>query len=207
MKVEIPEDVQAFIDEVVSKSEGCKIYIAGGYIRDLYLGMEPKDVDVFIIPQPGARAQPWTPVKGYTNYHKMAGEIPDMQDRGVHSVKGVWYSKMSTSDVQFIQYERHMSIEELAADMDMNICQIAWCPETGKLVPTVDFMDGHKEGFIECLHDYDIHRQFSRYERMEAKFPDYTTVGKPDLDHDGIELVRRQNEHPGSFIGADDSES
>ena len=197
-KIIIEEDVALFIEDVYKNTTGYNIYLGGGYHRDKYTGNTPKDVDVFVIPN-GQEKDLYIPPRGYNNYIKNARDISDMQKRGVHKVRGDWYSKMSTSDVQFIIYEKPMTMEELAEDMDINICQVMYSAATLKVSATKAFVDGHKNEVIECLHDYDRVRTFKRYVRMEDKFFTYSTKGKPDLDcYELSELAQHMN-HDGSF--------
>ncbi len=122
----LEDDVRDFVKLVAEKSVGYHIYLGGGMLRDLYTCNVPKDVDIFVIPVEGFIGQRdlYVPPRGFNNYTKLASEISDMQDRGVAKVRGDWYPKMSTPDVQFIIYEKHLTIQELAEDFDMNICQI-----------------------------------------------------------------------------------
>lgn len=197
-KTPIATDVALFIEEVYKNTTGYDIYLGGGYLRDKYTNNLPKDVDVFVIPN-GREKDLYIPPRGYNNYIKSARDISDMQKRGVHKVRGDWYSKMTTSDVQFIIYEKPMTMEELAEDMDINICQVMYSAATLRVLATQAFVDGHEDEIIECLHDYDRVRTFKRYVRMEDKFPFYDVVGKPSLDCDELYDLAQHVDHDGSF--------
>ena len=201
-KVEIAEDVLKFLKEVNDSSTGYDIYLGGGYLRDKYVGKTPKDVDVFVIPN-GEEKDLHIPPRGYNNYIKDASSISDMQERGVKKVRGDWYSKMSTPDVQFIIYQDPMTIKELAEDMDINLCQVMYSAQSGEVLATEAFITGHFCKIIECLHDYDTVRTYKRYVRMEDKFYDYHSVGKPELGHFELERLAETVEHSGSFCEED----
>jgi hypothetical protein len=202
----LEEDVWWFVRTVAENSEGYDIYLGGGMLRDLYTGNTPKDVDIFAIPKFEYEGQRelYVPPRGYNNYIKHARDISDMQDRGVEKVRGDWYSKMSTPDVQFIIYEKHLTQEELAEDFDMNICQIVMNGLTGSTYATNAFLQGHEGMVIECLHDYDRIRTYKRYVRMEAKFYNYGVEGKPELEHHEVVELASHVDHEGSFCGEAD---
>lgn len=202
----LEEDVREFVRVVAEKSMGYDIYLGGGMLRDLYTGNIPKDVDIFAIPSLDFEGQRelYVPPRGYNNYIKHAWEISDMQERGVAKVRGDWYSKMSTSDVQFIIYEKYMTQEKLTEDFDMNICQITMQGTSGSTYATNAFIKGHADMVIECLHDYDKLRTYKRYTRMEAKFYNYDVEGKPELDHHELVELADSVDHEGSFCGEAD---
>lgn len=206
LEVEFKEDVRTFVKTVAEKSIGYDIYLGGGFLRDLYTGNTPKDVDIFVIPQDDFEGQRdlYIPPRGYNNYIKHAWEISDMEERGVAKVRGDWYSKLSTPDVQFIIYEKPMTQDELAEDFDMNICQITMHGLSGSIYATSAFLKGHEDMVIECLHDYDTVRTYKRYVRMEEKFYNYDVEGKPELDHYQIVELANSVDHEGSFCGEAD---
>ena len=214
--VTISQDVLDFLEEVSQKSQGYDIYLGGGYIRDLYArtygstyaeDLEPKDVDVFVIPKEMGEHIPrklHLPAKGYTNFIKEAWEIPDMEERGVKSVTGTWYKTLSTSNVQFIEYKEPMTMLELAADMDMTINQCMYSVERENFVFTQGFLDDHENEIIRCDHVYDTVRMYKRFVRMEDKFWWYDTVGKPDLDWEDLSRLAASVDHAGSFCESDE---
>jgi hypothetical protein len=195
----IPQDVLDFLDVVVAKTKGYHVYLGGGFLRDLYFNQVvnaatgrisdmkkvPKDLDIFFVPTINdvPRELP-TIVKSYINYDTLAEDIPDMEERGVAKVRGLFMSNLSTKDVQFIAYDKYFTTElELAADMDMNINQIMYNPHSKEFITTDEFVVGHNNKVIECLHQFDETRMYKRYQRMMAKFPDYTIETTLDMDY------------------------
>jgi hypothetical protein len=179
-KIQIRTDVLEFIEDVAKKTIGYDVYLGGGYLRDLYCGLEPKDIDLFFIPNGNDRELPILS-KTYINYSRSADEIPDMQERGVDKVVGLFAPKLSTCDVQFIVYKKFLTADELAADMDMNINQCMYHIESKQFFLSKEFVYGHSEMVIQCLHTFDQTRMFKRYERMKGKFPSYGVIGQPVL--------------------------
>lgn len=143
----IPYEVKQLLREIEEKSEGYNVYLAGGYLRDLYhevasydwshnifdIMFTPKDIDVIFIPTFGAKEFSLPTIeRSYVNYDKPAKDISeDMAARGVTQLRGLFVPKLTTSDVQFIVYGKHMTRQEVAADMDCGINQVVWNESEG----------------------------------------------------------------------------
>ncbi len=190
---------------VLSDTTGYKVYLGGGYVRDLYFNvvnegddMNPKDVDLFFVPN-GEKEKLPTIVKSYVNYDKSSSEMPDMEERGVDSVRGLFVPWLDTKEVQFIVYKNKMTQEELAADMDCNINQVMICLESDERFATNEFIEGHANEEIEMLHKFNFMRMGKRLARMSNKFPDYRVAGDWNLS----EFAARVGDHSGSFCDED----
>ena len=190
----IPQDVQDFLVEVVAKTKGYGVYLGGGYLRDIYFNelndvnprlyyprshiqpMTPKDLDIFFIPKPNEDVQelPIVP-KTYINYDIDAQDIPNVRENVKH-VRGLFMKTLSTRDIQFIVYDKGMSMRELAEDMDISVNQVMYQPETQLSYMTDAFTNSHEDKTIELLHEFETSRMIARLKRMEKKFPDYTLV-------------------------------
>ena len=216
--LEIHPSVIGFLEEVQERSEGYDVYLGGGFIRDLYVkkfgesygnDLIPKDVDIFIIPtdEDSNERHLHMPAKGYINFSKEAWRIPDMEERGVKKVTGTWYKHLDTADVQFIEYKKHMSVEELTAGMDMTINQCMYSITNEMFVFTDNFIKDHGMELIRCTHDYDVVRMYKRFVRMEDKFWWYTEVNKPELDYEDTQRLAHSVDHEGSFCDADEFDS
>lgn len=182
IKCDITEDVLEFIKNVSANTTGYKVYLGGGYLRDKYCGLEPKDVDLFFVPIDNVDKYVPTIPRTFINYRRTSEEIKHMGDRGVDFVQGMFIPHLSTKDVQFIVYKKSMSGEELAEDMDMNINQIMYDIAEDSFICSKDFLEGHEQKTILCLHKFDKERMYKRYVRMETKFPEYSSTGKPELE-------------------------
>ncbi len=181
----IAGDVKNFILDIHDRVKNrFDVYIGGGYLRDLDNDLIPKDLDVFFIPKmEDSGEQGYIPSRCYVNYNKRVTDMTntsDMEERGVSQVIGLFNGKLSTPEIQFIVYSSFLTQEELARDFDMNINQINWSPVQG-LYLTDEYTDAHTCEYIECLHKYDELRTFRRFERMEAKFPEYLLINKPSV--------------------------
>ena len=182
--IAIPEETKEFIRDIQNNLKGIfEVYLGGGTLRDLYCNKEIKDTDIFFIPCDGvAKNISYIPAKCYINYNKSTADLTDtsdMKERGVRQVVGLFNSKLTPCDIQFIVYDKKLTALDLAEDLDMGINQIVWSATEDKITYSPNFIDGHSDRVIECLHNYDEVRQYHRYQRMLNKFPDYTTVGMP----------------------------
>tara|TARA_Y100000588_G_scaffold31471_1_gene30798 strand:- start:16024 stop:16734 length:711 start_codon:yes stop_codon:yes gene_type:complete len=224
----IPQDVLNFLDDVVNKTKGYDVYLGGGYLRDLYynnindLNPEwyypnshvqpntPKDLDIFFIPKdsgyPNERELPVIS-KTYINYDIPAIDIPDVRENVKH-VRGLFMKTLSTRDIQFIVYDKSMSMKTLAEDMDTSINQAMYHPETQLGYMTDAFTNSHEDKTIELLHEFETSRMISRLKRMEKKFPNYTLVHNIpkeeislyDLKEECEKRMKRRGSSTGSFI-------
>jgi hypothetical protein len=221
LDITIPKDILDFLDIVVAKTKGYSIYLGGGYLRDLYynsflpenteynlnISLTPKDLDIFFVPDISFNAKDNVrelPVisKSYINYDTLAEDIPDMQERGVARVRGMFLSTLSTPDVQFIVYDKHFVFaDQLAQDMDMNINQIMYDPVCRYFYVSDEFLSGHKDKVIECLHKFDETRMYNRYKRMQKKFPNYSVVTDLDMEYyAAIEKIKPKKKSGASSI-------
>lgn len=193
--------------------EDFNIYLSGGYCRDVLCGLTPKDVDVVLTPKKDRPLEMYyIPSRYYVNYNTLAGDVTDKSDmieRGVYQVVGLFNSKLSTPEVQFIVYSKPMTQEEVAFDFDMGINQIVWDGISDVPTYTEAFLEGHKGKYIECMHDYCKVRTYRRFERMKDKFPEYEIINMPSITVLPVEEVRQRvagtytRPITGSFIGED----
>lgn len=196
----IPTDIKDFLDELLGRTEGYDVYLGGGYLRDVYWnllnikglhfvhgkwwgqGLEyevvknPKDLDIFFIPQVDAVSfeLPVLP-KTYVSYDTMAEDIPNVREN-VKRVRGLFNASLSTCDIQFIVYDKPMTMKMLSEDMDCNLNQAMYCPMTKLSYCTNAFYNSHEDKTIEMLHEFEVERMYSRLKRMQSKFPDYKLV-------------------------------
>lgn len=191
----IPDSVKTLLQQVEDLSEGYDVYLGGGFLRDLYccvnewdgredlveIFFEPKDIDLFFVPNGEPTKTLPTLSKSYINYDKSAEDITeDMAARGVVALRGMMVSGLRpTHDVQFIVYGKQMAMEELASDMDCNINQVMYSLSKG-WYQTDEFTSGHDNQTIQLLHTFDEDRMIARLVRMSRKFDDYSVDS--DLD-------------------------
>ena len=213
----ISDDVLLFINEIARKSKGFDVYLGGGYLRDLYynhingysgkrvwedfhLGrgieeqpIKPKDIDLFFIPNGNVMGSLPILPKMYINYDVMAEDIPNVREN-VKQVRGVFLKELSTCDIQFIVYDKPLTISGLAQDMDCNINQVMYHPLTDTQYLTLDFIQGHKEKVVKMMHVFEQERMFGRVQRMMKKFPDYSIEhGIPLEDWDYLVYKQSQD--------------
>mgnify|MGYP003133353356 CR=1 FL=1 len=222
----IPQDVLNFLDNILTKTKGYDVYLGGGFLRDIYynklndLNPEwyypsshtqprvPKDLDIFFIPKVNEVVQelPVLP-KTYINYDIAAIDIPDVRENVKH-VRGLFMKTLSTRDIQFIVYDKSMSMKALAEDMDISINQVMYHPESELGYMTDAFTNSHEDKTIELLHEFETSRMIARIKRMEKKFPDYTLVHEISQDafdfyesaEEAKKRMKRRGTSTGSFI-------
>ena len=194
LDIEVPQKVKKYLLDLQQAVQGkYRVMLAGGALRDYYTNRVPKDLDIVFVPlvddlpemydQKGRTTvfQPPALVKTYVNYCRSTIDIPDIRSRGVDVVVGVYNSHLPTTDIQYIVYNKYMSAMDVAEDMDCSINQVVFPAGSQLAICPAAFVQSHTDKVIECVHKFDVLRMHDRYDRMKAKFPDYTEVGRPVL--------------------------
>ena len=203
LSARIPQDIKDFIIDIQEQVKGqFAVYLAGGFLRDLDNGLTPKDVDIFFTPCNDTKQDlGYIPARCYVNYNKKVSSFThtdDMEQRGVSQVVGLFNSKLSTTEIQFIVYDKCLTMEAIAEDLDMGINQIIWSPILDRVIPTEGYLNDHSNKTITCLHDYAEVRTFRRFERMLEKFQDYTPINMPSKEV--LPLSERIQRMTGSYV-------
>lgn len=189
----LPQEVKSFLEEITERTIGYDVYLGGGYLRDMWWnennvqGLQnsngcwygltqcktPKDLDIFFIPQSGVQTKelPVLP-KTYINYDIKAENIPNVREN-VDRVRGMFVPKLTTKDVQFIIYDKPLTMKQLAEDMDIDINQAMYCTTTLFSYCTNNFYNAHEDKIFTIRHKFDTERMYDRLKRMQNKFPDY----------------------------------
>lgn len=215
-----------FLEDLLSNTTGYDIYLGGGYLRDSYWNniqgysldygfkfgvdnnlqpKQPKDLDIFLIPNNEPVKQLPLMQNCYVNYNILAADIENCRDN-VERVIGLFARMLTpTKDIQLIVYDKYLTIEELAVDMDCNINQIMYSVKNDNLFMSTDFIKSHEEKTIKMMHDFEQERMFNRLRRMQKKYPDYTLVHNiPQEDFDYLVFLEtykpRKHRADGSFI-------
>lgn len=215
----LKKDVKEFIEEVARKTKGYDVYLGGGFIRDLYwnnmeskkphdylwCSKEPKDIDLFFIPNGKEKGELPVLPKTYINYDIPAEDIPNVGENVKH-VRGLFVKYLSTRDVQFIVYDKSMTMKQLAEDMDISINQCMYHIESGLSYMTDAFTNAHEDKIIEMMHNFETERMYNRLVRMSNKFPDYKlkhNISKEDWEWFTVlneSKPKKRSGSTGSFI-------
>lgn len=215
----IKEDVLEFLQKVAVKTKGYDVYLGGGYLRDNYFQeyinkgnilTQPKDLDIFFIPNNETSFCELPAIeKTYINYDIDARDIPNVRPNIKH-VRGLFNAYLSTRDIQFIVYDKPLTMQQLAEDMDCNLNQIMYNVKTGVGYHTGAFYSGFEDKEIEMLHEFEVERMFGRIQRMMKKFPSFTVThnipllewGRMcyEMEADKLSGKRKRLRAEGSFI-------
>ena len=219
----IKEDVLEFLQKVAVKTEGYDVYLGGGYLRDNYfqkynhkgdiLTHSPKDIDIFFIPNnETSSCELPTVEKTYINYDIDARDIPNVRPNVKH-VRGLFEGNLSTRDIQFIVYDKPLTMRQLAEDMDCNLNQIMYNVKTRLGYHTDAFYKGFEDKEIKMLHEFEVERMFGRIQRMIKKFPSFRVVHNIpllewerlcyEMEADNLSGKRKRIRANGSFINDD----
>ena len=227
-KDRLPKNLKEFLDEVISKTKGYVVYLGGGYLRDSYWNYlqgythdyeqccktirdnrpkQPKDVDLFFIPENICTCKELPTIAGtYINYDMPAVNIANCREN-VERVRGLFCRRLDPiKDVQFIIYDKTLSIASLAEDMDCSINQIMYHPKSGKQYMTEAFLSSHNDKVIEMMHEFETERMYKRLVRMKKKYSDYELkhkISERDWDLFSFkEKYEKKNRYSGRLTGS-----
>ncbi|ATN93488.1 hypothetical protein [Pseudoalteromonas phage J2-1_QLiu-2017] len=192
--------VKDIIERIKDYNPDFDVYIAGGYLRDLYCGKEfYSDVDIFLSPKDNAKRTVVIPAEYQAddNFNFDASGNTDLSYRGIGEIKAFKVHYLGggfpvDAEVQLIMYNRPMSVKEICFDMDYNVNQIVYDTHFHKTFVSSAFKEAFDKKILVNLHDYDIKRKFERASRMAAKFPDF--------EHFDVEQIYPLMDYPKSPV-------
>lgn len=173
------KEIMRNVEELTDNSVKC--YLAGGYLRDVMNGLQPKDIDIMVVPNchlydSDDFNNDIENLEGYEvtkNLNDRCYYMSDMSDR---NITGLLMGSLSDgTELQFIYYGDTHTQNYITHDMDINICQITMNKD-GKIIETDAFVNGFATSNIEVLHEYKISRKKSRIARMLEKYPSFTST-------------------------------
>lgn len=141
--------------------------LAGGFLRDVILGREPKDIDIFVpcslTADPGDLDM--VPMRGAAEYMEQT-EVDD-----------IWDVRGYELPVQVIMLAPDLDPVERARAHDFGICQV-W-HDGEQLHHSGNFeRDVMAKTFTLCICEdkKEFTRSMRRWERLRVKFPEFTLV-------------------------------
>ena len=170
-------DNQQFIETVRVTMDLMKDYrgldwiIAGGFLRDIVLGVTPSDVDLYV---------------GYKgelpeNFEKHTGDGKGTSAEGSSIIKDVYQGKYQGVEYDIMTFDKPRSMreatEKVLLSFDYGICRIAYSIGNGFMV-TEDFRDDVVNQTLTCLRP---EATLKHKEKLMNKFPTYKHV---DIDLD-----------------------
>lgn len=156
-------------------------YVAGGYLRDTLNGIQPKDIDIMVVPTGYGDAWDFESLVvdelyGYRTTKLLLDECQYMSDMKKRGVCGLFMGNYKDIEVQFIVYNRALTQEEVTLDMDINLCQITMGAD-GIVIESDNFVTGFADSVISLHHEYSEKREKERLDRMLAKYPTFSVRG------------------------------
>lgn len=150
--------------------------IAGGALRDWYLGKEVKDVDIFV---------PWHPVQGpmLDGWKPMSVEFLEEEGYGLQrAVQGVWEKEVEGIKFQIIKvsFLGPNFVYDLMHNFDIGLCKV-WGRTEGVFEAEEVYFhpDFVKDAYNRTLTVTNFETPQStvkRMKRLSAKYPDFKVV-------------------------------
>jgi poly(A) polymerase/tRNA nucleotidyltransferase (CCA-adding enzyme) len=183
MNFSLPREVLKIIQEL--QKAGFKAYLVGGCVRDLILGLAPKDWDIATEAKP-EEIQKLFPESVYENQFGTVGVKTDSEEPNLKVIEVTTFrlereytDKRHPAEVKFAK-----TIEEDLGRRDFTINAMALRPA----VNTANFYSGHSEEFGES--DCVLIEPYGGLEDLKNKI--IRTVGKPEerFNEDALRLLR-----------------
>ena len=144
---------------------GRQWFLVGGALRDTELGKPFKDFDIFVV------GYETDPVPLHFN-----GEKAEAGDRNAYLMKA-YTVRVEDIDLNLIFMRGDWDLKGIADRCDFGICQIAWCPVTRETYRSEKYEADIKNKTLTV----DRATVPERYDRMQAKFPEYTIRNPSNL--------------------------
>lgn len=150
-----------------------KAYIAGGCLRDHWFGLEPKDIDIFLVPLDvediwGLTVELrdnecWSVTNGYLDE-----DFQEQVTQGEEYITAVFeYKKYN-----IILLNEYHTLKAVLADFDFGICMIGM-DSAGRMLITEKFTEDFNSRRLTCYRSRNTERRERRTAKMKAKFPDF----------------------------------
>lgn len=146
-------------------------WIVGGALRDTDLGVDFKDVDIFI--------------KGYDTDLLPKGEV-DLGDRNAYLLRAYTVKDYPYKGERFeinliFMRGEHWSLESMTDRCDFGICQIGWDPKNNRTYRSSAYLKDHHEKTLTLTRETSRERK----SRMENKFPIFDFRNPDHIELDG----------------------
>ena len=145
--------------------------ISGGFLRDLFFGKQPKDLDIFISQSYDSYGKTIQVVKTFTMGYSTDYEIDTVQD-------ALYFTPVDTLNVNIIEvnafYER---LTERTEQHDFDFCQVSF-DGVGfyGLEKLQKVKDSGTVTLMHCENAKQYARSLRRMNKFKAKYPEFTFV-------------------------------
>lgn len=147
--------------------------LAGGFLRDVMLGRQPKDIDIFV---PHSENFSWGSIEAVP----MLGAAEYMEQCEVASI---WDLPGEELPVQVIMLRPGLDPVDRAKAHDFGICQV-WHDGCVQHMTRAFELDRLNETFtlVHCEDQKEFDRSMRRYERLQEKFAGFPLVIPPQFE-------------------------
>lgn len=170
-----------FSPQVMAALEAVKVYrpvVVGGYLRDYFHGVPPKDVDVFFcspLAQEHALVDLLRSVSVLMARTVLGGSAELAQDRNIAAIEEVMLTDLSI--LQLIYPVGAVTPEGLVDSVDFGLCRVGWSFETGLIITDAYRADDAARQFTLLIDNPERReRALTRFARFKEKYPDFKLV-------------------------------
>ncbi|WFZ78527.1 hypothetical protein MQM1_044 [Aeromonas phage vB_AsaP_MQM1] len=187
LDLHVPVSTMELIGKVQAAFPNHAVLLAGGYLRDLYRGSKPKDIDIFLTPNrkvpkdesPAARAvamrKLWEAIGvGAYRVTDASNYCPEIADRGIDYI--MYFQPKGMLELNIMLCDRPMDAYDLAATFDYTVNQVVMTT-AGTVVVTQEFLDDFEDKKLRLTYPTQgnpfVEERLLKFMR---KFPDFTLI-------------------------------
>lgn len=181
-----PEFIRARDMLLPFSSDGGKVIIAGGCLRDAYHRVNWRDIDVFV--GPGFAIENFNGAKGvpnangwYASEDRASDEVAQYEDYFGERILDIWKLNLVTvgdsAPIQVIRWNRPVEVEEVVVGFDFSFNWVAF--DGQNVWTTKTFLTDMVSNRVTFMLEGDTPRWDScqaRMERLKPRYPDKTWV-------------------------------
>lgn len=173
---DIPKNIVSILEDIKRLHPGCPCVLAGGALRDLVTDKPINDLDIFIYDPKDTRKcinvgiLKLKPV--INNCYVPPDERKGRISRAYKSNRSATEKVYKGYEVNLVYMPEHFTAEDLIADFDFGICQIAF--DGSNVIYTDAFESDIKNQTLTVISN--SHTRKKHTKKMQKKFPEYTLI-------------------------------
>lgn len=164
------EDMKAILVKLHPFIKSEHMLIAGGAIRDAYMGVPRKDIDIFILHEG---------LEGFVKYQDTLtekGETPSINEEWDYTANGA-EGQVVYGDLNFVLLSANIQDQwQCIERFDFDICKIGYSLNQGVMIDGAALQDMENKTFTCRLAPYDEERPTKRFMRIAVRYPGFTFV-------------------------------
>jgi hypothetical protein len=165
-------DAIAVLKEIQKKSPDA--IIAGGFLRDLFFGKQPKDLDIFV-----KRIESY----GFDFIVTKDYNMSYSTDEEIGSVQNLYHiGSPATLDINVIEVKGDTNAKDRVEFHDFDFCQVYFDGKEFVGIEKLEKVLATKKVTLQtCENELQYERSKRRWDRLQKKYPEFSLEVKPEF--------------------------